>query len=505
VSVLTPRRIATAVLGCAFWVAGAQAQPGPESTTPLPPAGGQSATGVQVGAPPEASAGNTPPAPDEARPPPAPDDAGPPPAVPAAAPAQGQETTGAAGESLPSGSVQSGVSESAEISRLLGSSGDAALEQVLEPQRISIYGFADFAFERLWSDGVGHAIAPHSSFYVGKLNVYLDAQLAEHWRSLSEIRFTYLPHGSIDLDSGALVRTAAIDYSDTFATTRVGSIQIERAWLEYAPARYLAIQAGQWLTPYGIWNVDHGSPALIGIQRPYLIRIQLLPERQTGLQLHGEVSISDDFDLAYYATLSNGRGGIDEYRDLDENKALGGRLELRHLGFTRATLGISAYRGRFTDSESQVGLNDAGTLELSLQPIERFDEQSLGCDLRLSWQGFEVRAEAAMNDRAYLPGLRPGGVAGLAPDPQADVRRWGLYALLGYMIEPLQLMPFVGYEHVRDSITAGSLEQFRAGLRFIPIPSVTLKVEYTHAGQEASLTGKDVIDILGFQAAWAFR
>jgi hypothetical protein len=64
-----------------------------------------------------------------------------------------------------------------------------------------------------------------------------------------------------------------------------GGVEIERAWLEYSAHPLFTIRGGQWLTPYGIWIVDHGSPVIIGVRRPFVVGEALIPERQTGVQI----------------------------------------------------------------------------------------------------------------------------------------------------------------------------------------------------------------------------
>ena len=83
------------------------------------------------------------------------------------------------------------------------------------------------------------------------------------------------------------VSTASQDYAEAPRELNWASLEIERAWAEYGINDWLVLRAGLWLTPYGIWNVDHGSPVIIPVLRPYVIGEQVIPERQVGVQAYG--------------------------------------------------------------------------------------------------------------------------------------------------------------------------------------------------------------------------
>lgn len=368
---------------------------------------------------------------------------------------------------------------------------------------LSLYGFADFTYSRVYGNGIAKALNPNGSFYVGNLNLYLDAQLAEQWRTLMEVRFTYLPHGSPD-NTGTLIRNIGYDYADNANEIVVGGIVIERAWTEYTPAPWLSIRGGQWLTPYGIWNVDHGTPTLLGIQKPYLVSSAVLPERQTGLMVGGTLPLGGANDLSYRLTLSNGRGSIDAYRDLDGNKAIGGRLELRHMGDFLLNLGLSGYKGRYTDAELTIQPQQT-SVKIGYATNVRYDEAALAADMRLTWRGLQVIAEGVIGEVVYVDGERPNGLRGFVPDRQADMIRGGAYSILAYTIESWQLMPFVGYDYIADPLQIGTCHFTRLGLRFTPVGSVTLKAEWFHLVKGGDRILMTNFDNVGFQLAWAFR
>jgi hypothetical protein len=382
-------------------------------------------------------------------------------------------------------------------------------EAARDEYELDIYGFVDFTY--------GHALeadffTPYNSFAVGNFNVYLASELGDGWRSLAEARFTYLPHG----DRGALgmggarTDTSVGDYTDLGRPIRWGGVVIERAWLEYAAHELLTIRGGHWLTPYGIWNVDHGSPVIIGVRRPFIVGESLFPASQTGLELYGTHGLSD-LQLGYHLTLSNGRGPIDRYQDLNANKAIGGRLFGRlDSSFGTVTLGLSGYRGDYTDRDQAFGADADGNLVVSYPRTVDYDEFSYAADLKWEYAGFWLQSEAIVNQVAYEDGFRPATPIGTSGPPglSPDFQRVGFYALTGYRFEFLGLMPFTGGEYY--NVGGGALVPTSSavffGLNARPTARVVLKVQHTYAW----LPGDNALpDDAGYnsidsQVAWSF-
>jgi len=378
--------------------------------------------------------------------------------------------------------------------------------------RLNLYGFTDFTF----STPVGNAelASGYSSFAVGKLNLYAAADLGDSWRSMAEIRFMYLPNGS----TGSLnaypppprTDTSTNDYTDVGRPVKWGGVIIERAWLEHSFLPALTVRVGAFLTPYGIWNVDHGSPVIIGVRKPYIIGEGLFPEHQTGVEIYGTWNVGPS-QIGYHLTLSNGRGPIDTYQDLDGNKAIGGRLFVKHddPSWGTLTVGASGYKGTYTDSHDVSSLTPAGGLHVTHQVTAQYKELGLAADVKWELGGLLVQSELVMNDTAYPDGLQPpvisitGGAPGFAPDH----RRLGIYGLTGYRLPFLGIMPFFGGERYDAGPGSGTpaSSAIWGGLNVRPTARVVLKAQYTHAWlnkwEGPSLGTYDGIDL---QAAWSF-
>ncbi|HEY5961211.1 MAG TPA: hypothetical protein VIV60_31860 [Polyangiaceae bacterium] len=381
-----------------------------------------------------------------------------------------------------------------------------------EPSKLNVYGFADFTYAHGLSDRSNFVqYVPYPTFYVGNLNLYLDANLGHNWRSLAEVRFTYLPDGaeSSVVSLGGTGRTSAVyqDYIDFRRNTKVGGVIIERAWVEYAAHPLFTARVGNWLTPYGIWNVDHGSTVVIPVSRPYIIGDELFPQRQTGIELYGSTGF-DSTQFGYHLTVSNGRGPVDEYRDLDKNKAIGWRLWAQQdTSFGTFTLGTSGYKGRYTDRSHMQNVAVQGTqiaLSNTYKAETEYRELSLALDLRWTWKGALVQSEAIMHDTAYEESARQVSANG-APGWTPDTRNFGFYGMAGYRLPWLGVMPFYGYDFYRAySIDAAALW---GGLNIRPTDRVVVKLQETHVwfpNGFGGIVAPHPVDYFFAQIAWSF-
>lgn len=386
-----------------------------------------------------------------------------------------------------------------------------------QQHRLDLYGFADLTYMRLLipeSSTWKRLYATDNSFSVGNFNLYMGSNLGSGWRALGEVRFMYLPNGATTTDSaGNLVRTdtTALDYAGFDQPIHWGAIRIERIWVEHEFSTLFKVQVGQFLTPYGIWNVDHGSPAIIGIRPPAVVAYELFPAHQTGLQLYGS-TFFDPIEVGYNLTLSNGRGPV-EYADFNDDKAVGGRLYIRTDMAGSLTFGTSAYRGGYYDRSAKYVVtthNGQPVVDEAYTTISKYQELSLGADLKWEWKHLLVQGEAIVNQVKFAAGGRPR-VQNLAPPNgfQPDYQRWGYYGMVGYRTPFIQTMPYVmvQYAFSPDDPIVPPIFAVQFGLNVRPTPAVVLKTELTltHFGGPGSAgLGLSPLRIWGSQVAWAF-
>jgi hypothetical protein len=401
------------------------------------------------------------------------------------------------------------IEDAPTIAELLGHDQPDAAEPTLR-----LYGFADFNATRFigLSDRWKNVLQQPLTLYVGKLNVYMEAHIAPEWKSLVEVRYLFVPNGSTvpngyldPLASTGRYNGVTADYSDSGRPIAWGGISIERAYLEHNFNSFLSVRVGRFLTPWGIWNVDHGSPVIIGPAKPYVIGDGFFPEAQTGFDAFGSMAVGDS-TLGYHLTLSNGRGPTEAYQDLDGNKAIGGRLSLKMYFLGELVVGISGYGGTYTDRRQQVDLQTGG---LTFFNYERYQELSWATDLQWLWKGLHFQTEAAMQDRVWDNNARP--VTGIGE--QADVRRFGMYALLGYRLPWLNLMPYGMYSYYDTGDGAAfaglarAVHELSAGLNVRINPSVVFKLEYSYGTFVGAAPGsyfEDSLQYMASQLAWAF-
>jgi len=364
-----------------------------------------------------------------------------------------------------------------------------------------LYGFADVSYRNslaLLVEGASETtmalfgVPEKGSFAVGNLNLYLDGQLSARARSLAEVRFTYLPAGT--------QATTSPDYAHTLATTSWGGIVIERAWVEYAFSDLVTLRAGQFLTPFGIWNVDHGSPTVIGVQKPEVVSQELLPERQIGLEAYGSKYLGSA-RVGYHATVSNGRiGDNPPFANFSGRPGLGGRLFVEGDWLGELRLGVSGYTGRYTElvASDFPGLSDEVALE--------YDERGAAADLRWEWRSVLLLSEAVYQSVKYTDGGRPADVPFLGPPSgaaAADFWRTGLYVLAGYRL-PYHVTPYLLLQLMYKSTDATSNGgSICPGVNLRALPNLVLKLQYDVV-RYPDLPGSRTAQILRGQVAWAF-
>ncbi|MEY4550175.1 MAG: hypothetical protein RL685_6370 [Pseudomonadota bacterium] len=417
---------------------------------------------------------------------PSPSAAPPSPAPPSPAPPSPAPPSPAPPSPAPPPTTDTSTDADALLAELGGDPDQSALPAADPPTALALYGFADFGFQKVFlppGSLLRTQLYEDSTFSVGNINTYLSGELGGGWRSLIEVRFTYLPNGSRIVQGGNLERASSqvADYTNAGRLRSLGGVFIERAWVDYTVNAALTLRAGSWLTPYGLWNEDHGSPTIIPVTRPYMIGIELMPERQTGLQLRGSFYVSDSVTLGYRLGLSNGRGPVSDYADLDENKALTMSLQLSHHGAGSLELGAFAYGGRYTNASESI-VTTATSVLVDEQIVEQYDEIAWGLDARYLLGGLHLQTEFVINDRAFTARGRPlrSGVEYLP-----DERRIGGYVLAGYRFEWLGLMPYLSggyfsylntYEITRPA-TRDVITDWSLGLNSRPTTNVTLKLE----------------------------
>ncbi len=367
----------------------------------------------------------------------------------------------------------------AEIAAL---NAETDLEQYAQPDTLSIYGYIDVGLTRLFArknNAIrGFSTTEASTFLLGNVNFYFDVSPSTDWRGLTEIRFTNLPHGE---DTPGVPGLLPYERVDTIAGNQtspdgrddvlLGSIIIERAWIQWQRFPQLHVRVGQWLTPFGIWNVDHGTPVLITLLQPDFQISQQFPSRQTGLLLEGEAPVGA-WTLRYDAYISNGR--TTSLFDYTDDKAVGARLALAKLGGDMIGFGTSFYYG--TSQEIVKNIVSFAPLRIERDTVVELTEVTAGVDFALDLGPLRLRSEGVMRHVEYEPGKhavpdhsQPGAL-------EPSHYYWEAYVLGGYRLPWLGLEPTASFEVIYRPSSAGNLATTIApGFNIHFDPAVQLK------------------------------
>jgi hypothetical protein len=369
----------------------------------------------------------------------------------------------------------------------------ASEEPVAEQEKLRIYGFADAGFQYVQINKQSLLAnvydVNHPDFILGNLNLYFDAQPVENWRGLIEVRFTNAPQGKITNFGGLGGRfTRASTFTDDSSGAALnapmwgGSVIIERAWLEYNRFQPLKLRVGNWFTPFGIWNQDHGSPTLISLAWPQFMTQRWMPLRQTGLMAYGN-AFAGSWELGYAATLSNGRQE-DANLNIDGTLGYGARLYVRRdTGDVNTTLGVSFFGGKSHDHI--VAVTAVDPITWTQGESYEYQEYVMGADASLDVGRTRIRAEGAVRRLTYTRGKRELLNQVLAPNGQApDKWEQTVYLLAAQQLpKPLDMFePYLWAEAfqtptlVGDGVFVGSV-----GLNVRFNRAILWKNQFAHA------------------------
>lgn len=439
-----------------------------------------------------------------------------------------------------------------------------------------VYGFADVRFSKFWTED-NNLLIPQgylkqdADFYLGHVNPYIDWNPHENIRTLVEMNLN--PEASISNSSGTRLKLSAAGEAElrsvvtqavtaqvtqqligagmpaNVAAAQAPSIaapiieqtiqgvkansemivsepeersrskffELVRAQIDLKVNDALNVRVGRFLTPVGIWSVDHGSPVILTVQQPYYVStVPIFPQSQEGVMLFGTTPIGDN-DLNYSLYLSKGRDDgdkgnlqVSEWDDL----SVGAQTYVKVEALNGTRFGMSGYVGRdrksdmWGDATYEIGLlksmPDASPAELApLLPMLRNDtlfldevtySQTRTKDLREYCWNFDMKTSfGRFGLQAEVSGAHI--VNDLDPD-QKSSSAFDYYLLASYDVpvnEAITVTPYAFFEEETWSDqdnTAGwslglqgfPLDGFRVaslGLNTSIWSNVRLKTEYS--------------------------
>lgn len=398
-------------------------------------------------------------------------------------------------------SAQAGVAEElaalrAEVDALKAKQDEAEMAALMaEPASVEnelyrIYGFMDMGAQYYAVDKsslVGAVFDTNAfTFVTGNIDLYFDFNPIEDWRALAEVRFTNAPHGNI-LNYGGLGGT--FDRTDTEqfdphstapnAPMWGGYTVIEQAWIEWGRFQAFRLRVGNWFTPFGIWNVDHGSPTLISMAMPQFMQQKWMPLRQTGVQALGSF-FSGETEIAYRAWVSNGRTEENPF-DYDNEKSFGARVFVkRDTGENNFQVGATYHRGVVQDKV--VDVTNFGPVRFDAHSTWEYTEDIGGLDVSVDLGDTRIRTEGIVSRMEYTKGKQQA-TGGLSPGAIEPSRyRYGAYLLVAHQLPWYGLEPYLFAEiNQQPWMLADGLFMPSAGLNIHFNPSALLKLQYAQS------------------------
>lgn len=221
--------------------------------------------------------------------------------------------------------------------------------------KFRFYGFADMSFHKYFfkENAVVRAENEFSDkfeYSFDHLNLYSDFSPNNKIRMLFEIGYEHIPN-YLQFSRGRILSVAGQPDDTLIPAIPSPSDQnggkelfnIERAILQLKLNQYARLSFGKFVTPSGIWNVDHGSPVILTSRQPTQFSIvEIYPKAQIGIMEEGTLFLGD-VDLSYCIYASTGRNEIQIENPKDV--AVGGQLICNFPFLDEFRIGASAYTG----------------------------------------------------------------------------------------------------------------------------------------------------------------
>lgn len=383
-------------------------------------------------------------------------------------------------------------------------SGGSGFDEGRRTPSFDFYGFFDLSFVKQMVDDDSfykNMVPDKHTFVFQHLNLYFASQMTETLDTLVELRFSFLPHGSekylavpaTGREYERIDNEVMDPYSSEFFD--VGGVTIERARVTWSPTDWFNIMAGRYITPFGIWNIEHSTAVVITTFHPFIQILELVPLAQTGVNIFGRFFPAEGLYLDYNLTISNGRGPTEATYDLDNNKGIGARL---HLTFQRGdvlfSLGGYGYYGGYTDVEKAITQFEPFVVER--KDTEVYTEYIGTLDALFEFRGLRLQGEIVARRVEYevRPALDPRFGVGYPADFTA--RDW--YGLISYEL-PLHrwlgsflVRPYFMWEDMMENDARNKAGKIiTAGLNLQPSPFVVLKGEWRGTAIEKIRMGRD--------------
>jgi hypothetical protein len=263
-------------------------------------------------------------------------------------------------------------------------------------------------------------------FRIRHFSLFVEKKLFSDWSVFSELEFEDAPFIEATPKKGEFLATQ-------------GKILLEQVYADYQPTHAFSLRAGRFLTPAGIWNINHYPPFVTTQSRPQHIR-NIFPQYEDGLQVLGAANAADLL-VAYMAYFANGEGNSGG-GDGNDAKTFGGRLELTVPFAVEVKAGFSALSDTLNNGTGKT---------------------AIGADLqfRVSW--LKIQSEYA-HGRLKPSGGTPYNSIGYYFQAQADVGKWTFFARHDYF-------------NPNDSIGDGAAVINSGGLNYHWTPTIVSKIE----------------------------